>query len=113
MVRRRGTAEKLTWQFPAGTMNGEEEPALRAIEEVKDETGVSCKFDKRLGSRLHPDTHVFCYYLACTYESGEPKNRDPEENSEAKWVPAEDVARLVTTDLHRPVLKFLKELAGR
>jgi 8-oxo-dGTP diphosphatase len=110
MVRRKGTAESLTWQFPAGTINGGEEPALRAIEEVKEETGIVCQYDKRLGERHHPDTHVYAFYVACSYVSGEAKNRDQEENSEVRWVSASDVGDMVTTDLYVPIASFLKKL---
>lgn len=111
MVHRRGTGEPLTWQFPAGTINGSEEPALRAIEEVRDETGVTCKFDRRLGERLHPDTHVYVYYVALSYQSGEARNKDSDENSAVKWVPASDVKSLITTDLYAGVAKFLDKIA--
>lgn len=107
MVKRRGIGESLTWYFPSGTISGSEEPSLRALAEVKEETGVICRFEKKLGERNHPDTNVFMYYMACSYVSGEAKNRDEDENEAVEWVSASKVESRISTDLAPSVKQFL------
>lgn len=110
MVKRRGIGEPLTWYFPSGSVNGGEDPVLRAIAEVKDETGVECRYEKKLGEREHPDTKVYMFYFACSYLSGDAANLDSDENSTVEWVQANEVAGRVKTDIFPPVKDFLGSL---
>jgi 8-oxo-dGTP diphosphatase len=110
MVRRNGIDESLTWYFPSGTVSGGEDIVARAMAEVKDETGIECRFEKRLGQREHPDTHVYIYYVALSYVGGQARNLDPEENIEVEWVPAGEARGRVSTNLDVNVSKFLDRL---
>jgi 8-oxo-dGTP pyrophosphatase MutT (NUDIX family) len=112
MVKRRGRGEPLTWYFPSGSVKGGEEPAVRALQEVREETGIECHCEKKLGERKHPDTGVYMYYFACSYISGKASNLDSRENSTVEWVPASEVEQRIRTDVYEPVRLFLRELAN-
>lgn len=110
MVKRRGRGEPLTWYFPSGSVKGGEEPAVRALQEVREETGVECHCEKKLGERRHPDTGVYMYYFACSFISGEAVNLDARENSNVEWVLAADAEKRMHTNVFEPVKMFLQEL---
>ncbi len=84
---------------------------MRAVEEVLEETGIKCRYEKPLGERVHPDTKVYMYYVACSYVSGNPSNRDTDENIDVAWVPASEAKARIATDLAPFVEKFLREVA--
>ncbi|MDM9628102.1 NUDIX domain-containing protein [Rhizobium sp. S152] len=110
MVRRRGRGEPLTWYFPSASVKGGEEPAVRALQEVRAETGVECRCERKLGERKHPDTGVYMYYFACSFISGDATNLDIGENSGVEWVLAADAEKRMRTNVFEPVQKFLQEL---
>ncbi|MDR6758269.1 8-oxo-dGTP pyrophosphatase MutT (NUDIX family) [Mycoplana sp. BE70] len=112
MVKRRGRGEPLKWYFPSGHVKGGEAPAIRALQEVRDETGIECRHEKDLGERSHPDTGVYMYYFACSYSSGKAANLDPKENESVAWVPAKEAAQRIETDVFEPVREFLQEVAN-
>lgn len=78
---------------------------------MRQETGIECRYEKKIGERNHPDTAVFIYYLACSYVSGEAQNLDDEENSEVEWVLATEAKSRISTDLSPEVETFLNELS--
>ncbi len=86
LVCRRHEAGNVSWQFPAGVVKPETNASATAIRETFEETGVHCSVRQRLGTRLHPITHVFCEYFLCDYLSGAVQNRDVVENMSAMWV---------------------------
>jgi 8-oxo-dGTP diphosphatase len=113
MVRRRGHAEPLTWQFPAGHLKISDDAAVRAIEEVREETGIVCEFESTLGERLHPDTKVYVHYVVCRYASGSLRNLDSKENEAVGWVGARTAGDRITTDLDENVRQFLSKLGKK
>jgi len=60
--------------------------AAAAVRETFEETGIHCAVRRRLGTRLHPATHVLCEYFLCDYLSGNVENRDVVENMSVMWV---------------------------
>lgn len=99
-----------SWQFPAGIVKPGGSPEAVAVRETLAETGIDCAVRGRIGSRTHPITGVFCVYLRCDYLAGEPENRDPFENMNVRWVPAQDIERFIPTDrIYPPVLAMIKE----
>jgi 8-oxo-dGTP pyrophosphatase MutT (NUDIX family) len=110
LVRRRvpeGTDGSLRWQFPAGMIKPKEAGEHAVIEEVREETGIQCKVVDTLGSRIHPDTHTPLQYYLCSYLSGRAKNRDPNENTEVKWINVRRIRQYITSDLFNKVEEAL------
>lgn len=56
---------------------------------------MHCRPGRRLGSRLHPLTHVWCDYLLCEYLAGEPVNGDIEENVGVAWADRSQLAKFI------------------
>ena len=113
LVRRKKREGRLAWQFPAGVVKPGANVTDAVEKEVRNETGVTIRADKIIGSRIHPDTKVLCHYLLCTYLHGEAENLDADENSEVKWVNAWDVApSYVTSDVYTEVHTLLKRIAS-
>lgn len=112
IVRRKTRIGNLSWQFPAGVVKPGANPQDRIEDEVLDETGVTCQFRRMLGARVHPDTKVLCNYVLCAYLDGIAENRDPEENSDVRWIHAREVADYVTSDIFVPIRGLLQAIAA-
>jgi 8-oxo-dGTP diphosphatase len=110
VVQRRGEGSAgISWQFPAGMVKPGVEPELVAVRETLAETGVHCRVARRLGSRLHPITNVYCDYLLCDYLTGEPQNIDPVENVSVTWAPTSKLTRFIPVEqIFPPVLEALE-----
>ncbi len=101
------------WQFPAGTIKPERDPATTALRECLAETGVRGTLRRDLGQRRHPRTKVWCRYFACDYLAGDLVNGDPDENAETCWVPIAALAQFIPiTDLFEPVAEHLGVRTG-
>jgi 8-oxo-dGTP diphosphatase len=98
LVRRRQSVGVLSWQFPAGVVKPEDDPADIAVVETLAETGVACAVRASLGSRLHPVTAVFCHYYLCAYLAGDATNRDQAENAAVMWLERERLSEVIPTD---------------
>jgi 8-oxo-dGTP diphosphatase len=84
-----------------------------AVNETLAETGIDCAVRRRVGSRIHPKTGVYCVYLLCDYLAGDPVNRDPVENVSVRWVPINDLPQFIPDDLiYPPALQAIKEAAS-
>lgn len=69
MVRRRVAEGQLSWQFPAGEIEGTETPEQAAVRETSEEVGMEVTALKVLGERVHPKTGRKMTYVACVVES--------------------------------------------
>jgi hypothetical protein len=56
-----------------------------AVEGRRPSVGVYCGVVCKLGSRLHPITHVQAEYVLCEYLTGEAQNMDVLENTNVVW----------------------------
>jgi 8-oxo-dGDP phosphatase len=110
------------WEFPAGTLNGDEDgdPIEPARRELREETGLRAGALTRLG-RLDaaPGTLDQCgtVYLATDLTAGEP-DRDPEEQDmRSAWFERAEVEEMirsgVITDAHTVAAYTLLLLSGR
>jgi 8-oxo-dGTP pyrophosphatase MutT (NUDIX family) len=109
LVRRRAGGP-LAWQFPAGVVKPEGTAEDAAVTETLAETGIDCAARRTIGSRVHPNTGVYCVYLLCDYLAGEPENRDPVENTSVRWVPIEQLSNFIEeTLIYPPALQAIKE----
>lgn len=110
MVKRKKRIGEVAWQFPAGVVKPGEVIRDRVEEEVRIETGITCRYSIHLGSRIHADTHVLCHYIHCVYLHGEAQNLDPNENSDVQWVNANDVKSYSTSNIFGEVERLLKKI---
>lgn len=95
-IRRSGTG----WMdghfsLPAGKMDEHETPALAAVREVAEETGVTTKLDNlQLVHTMHNLTHgqewIGMYFLCHTWE-GEATIKEPQKHSELRWGPITEI----------------------
>ncbi|WP_205669811.1 MULTISPECIES: NUDIX hydrolase [unclassified Amycolatopsis] len=110
MVCRRGEdGGGISWQFPAGMVKPGVAPEAVAIRETLAETGVHCAIVRKLGSRLHPITHVQAEYLLCEYLTGEARNMDVLENVNVAWVEKAELTRFIPADrIFPPILEALE-----
>lgn len=107
LVCRRGD-DKISWQFPAGTVKPGRTPAVVAVEETRAETGVRCAVRQHLGERVHPSTGVLIEYHLAEYLMGEAENRDPDENSDVAWIPRSSLTRFIPAEkIYPPILEAL------
>lgn len=99
LVCRRGDDGRgISWQFPAGVMKPGAAAETVAIRETLAETNVHCAVVKRIGTRLHPITHVLCDYILCEYLGGDAENVDEVENVSVAWVDRSKLTRFIPAD---------------
>ncbi|PQZ91041.1 DNA mismatch repair protein MutT [Arthrobacter sp. MYb227] len=95
LVRR---ADNGRWTVPAGILEPGEEPALAAVREVFEETGVHCSIDRLLGvattdEAIYPNGDRAQYLdvvMSATYVGGEARVND-DENLEVAWFEINDL----------------------
>jgi 8-oxo-dGTP diphosphatase len=108
LIRRKKREGNLLWQFPAGQIEQGEKSADAAVREVFEETAVFCRVEKKLGKRVHPETHVDIHYWLCTFLSGQPTHVQDEETAEAIWCPIKDIKLYIKTDIFPAVFDYLQ-----
>lgn len=113
MVRRRVKEGELSWQFPAGAVERDEDPDAAAERETEEETGAKVKAAKRLGERVHPKTGRLMYYTACELISGEAHVADDEELDAVAWVAHSEITDYVPYPLFDQVQAYLDEALPR
>jgi 8-oxo-dGTP pyrophosphatase MutT (NUDIX family) len=105
LVRRSDTGE---WTPVTGILDPGEEPAVGAVREVLEETGVVARADRLVGAHATPvveyvngDRSTFlslCF--RCSFVSGEPYAAD-DESSEARWFPLQALPELAPDQRRR------------
>ncbi|QMU69161.1 NUDIX hydrolase [Streptacidiphilus sp. P02-A3a] len=113
MVRRRVSEGQLSWQFPAGEIEGGESSEQAAVRETQEETGLTVKAIKLLGERVHPKTGRLMSYTACEVVSGVAEVVDTEELDAFAWVALADIPEYVPYGLFEPVQEFLTASLAR
>jgi ADP-ribose pyrophosphatase len=92
---RHGVADFL-WEIPAGKLDAGEAPAVCAVRELQEETGIVAKQWTSLGVYISAPgilDEVIHLYLARDLEIG-TSNPDADEDLELQWLPLEDAATL-------------------
>lgn len=108
LVRRAKNDENLVWMFPSGTLLPLQQAEHAVWREVKEETGLSCRVVRDLGSRTHPRTNVLCQYFLMEPTDGlELHNGDSVENDDVRWVKAGEAANFIGDDIFPPVAELL------
>ena len=99
---------KLTWVFPGGKLDGDENFEQAVVREVMMETGYNVKVIELISERTHPQFDVPIKYYAC--ELVEFRTRPIQEVHEVatlKWVAPQDLKDYFTTDIEPKVAKYL------
>lgn len=100
---------KLTWVFPGGKLDGDENFEQAVVREVLVETGYSIKVNKLISERVSTQLSIPITYYSC--KLAELKTRPIQEIHEVetiKWVNPGELRDYFTTELDPGVAKFLK-----
>lgn len=117
MVRRRDEdagVKELSWVFPGGVLEENQDPTEAAVAEAKSEAGLEVEVRRLLFARKYPRTQTLLLYYECL-----PKNLEqgalvgePDELDHLCWVPAERVvSEYAATDVHPVIQEFLHEIS--
>ncbi|GAA0720575.1 NUDIX hydrolase [Dactylosporangium roseum] len=107
MVRRQVSEGQLSWQFPAGEVEPDETDEDAAVREALEETGLTVRATKSLGSRVHPNTGRTMAYIACERLSGDAYVGDEEELAEVAWCDRATLTEYVPYPFFGPVQEYL------
>lgn len=107
LVRRKEKERGLWWQFPGGVIRTNQKDNKVAEREALKETGIVCKSIKKLGQRIHPDTHVIVHYWLCEYISGEPTVKDDKDLDRAEWINIKRALKTYLNSVYEPVKELL------
>ncbi len=100
---------ELSWCFPGGTPNYDEELEDALKKEIKEKTGLNIENLGAIFAKTYPEKKEFLsvYYL-CEAISGEAK---PEGSfKELKWVSAEELEKYFTTSFHPRLKEYIMNL---
>lgn len=109
LVRRKEKEGTLWWQFPGGVIRPNQKDNKVAEREAFNETDIVCKTKKKLGHRIHPDTHVVVHYWLCEYVKGEPIVKDTKDLDKAQWINIKKALELISSNIYEPVKKLLEK----
>lgn len=113
LVKRRGIGEQPdAWQFPAGMVKPGLDSFTVAGRETLAETGIHADARELIGSRVHPDTGVYCEYVLCSYLHGVPNNLDESENVAVTWAPIERLTSFIEQSRIYPAILDALGLSG-
>ena len=90
-------AEKYLWELPAGRLDVGEKPLAAAKRELKEETGYAARKWKKLAFFYPSPGYIaesMTIFLATDLTEGKATPMD-DEQIEAKWFTAKDVARMI------------------
>jgi len=96
------------WTFPKGYPNQYENNVETALREVKEETGLPCEIDRKLGRFTHNDGGT-CDYYVMTPRSVVTRV-DGEEVEAAKWVTLVEALELLNDDVDVKILAQANQL---
>ena len=93
------------WSFPKGKLHPGETEAQAALREVQEETGLRCRLGREVGTSAYRDPKqrpktVRYWEMTPTAGALGPAN----EVDDARWVPLQEAARLLTYDHDRRLL---------
>ncbi len=107
IVKRKENEGSLMWQFPGGEIEKNESIFEAVQREVKEESSIDCVAEKILCERIHPYTKRYIYYVICLYKNEISSKIKDKEIEEAIWVNVRDLDKYFSTDLFKPVSKYL------
>jgi len=100
---------KLSWCFPGGRPNHNEELEAAVKREVKEETGAIVESLGPIFARILPEhKNIIMIYYLCEFISQKDKKDD--EFTELKWVKPEEVEKYFTTSFHPTLKEYILNL---
>jgi 8-oxo-dGTP diphosphatase len=95
------------WSLPKGKADGDERDEETALREVEEETGLKCMLGDEIVVSRYVDRkgrpkRVRWYRMTPMHDAGFVPN---EEVDEIRWIPLDEVARLLTYDRERAVIE--------
>jgi 8-oxo-dGTP diphosphatase len=93
------------WSFPKGKLDAGETEEAAAVREVEEETGLQCRLGPEIGTTEYRDSRnrrktVRYWQMTAVGGALEPAN----EVDDARWVPLEEVPRVLSYDRDRGLL---------
>ena len=101
--------KELTWVFPGGSLNYEEDLDAALKKKIKEKTGLDVKNLGAIFAKTYPEKKEFLYiYFLCEAVGGEEKAAD--DLVELKWVKPEEVENYFTTSFHPHMKEYILNL---
>jgi len=100
---------ELSWCFPGGRANHQEDIDKTLKRTIKEKTGLSIKNLGAIFSRTYPEKKdlLSVYFLT---EAFEGKERPGQDIKELKWVSPKELEKYFTTSFHKKLKEFLIDL---
>jgi len=101
--------KKLTWVFPGGSLNYEEDLDAALKKKIKEKTGLDVKNLGAIFAKTYPEKKEFLsIYFLCESVGGEEKAAD--DLVELKWVKPEELENYFTTSFHPHMKEYVLNL---
>ena len=101
--------KELTWVFPGGSLNYEEDLDAALKKKIKEKTGLDVKNLGAIFAKTYPEKKEFLsIYFLCEAVGGEEKADD--DLVELKWVKPEEVENYFTTSFHPHMKEYILNL---
>ena len=101
--------KELTWVFPGGSLNYEEDLDAALKKKIKEKTGLDVKNLGAIFAKTYPEKKEFLsIYFLCEAVGGEEKAAD--DLVELKWVKPEEVENYFTTSFHPHMKEYILNL---
>lgn len=101
--------KELTWVFPGGSLNYEEDLDEALKKKIKEKTGLDVKNLGAIFAKTYPEKKEFLsIYFLCEAIKGEAKAAD--DLVELKWVKPEEVENYFTTSFHPHMKEYILNL---
>jgi len=101
--------KELTWVFPGGSLNYEEDLDAALKKKIKEKTGLDVKNLGAIFAKTYPEKKEFLsIYFLCEAVGGEAKAAD--DLVELKWVKPEEVENYFTTSFHPHMKEYILNL---
>lgn len=98
----------LSWTFPSGTVELDEDPSYTAVRETFDETGYKIKAFVLINEKDHPQFPVHVFYWGCRLvDSTQYPITEIDEIAETRWVDPDEIPRLFTSNLDTKTAIYL------
>ena len=104
--------KELSWCFPGGRPNYEEELEEGLRREVKTKTGLDINIKSIIFAKTYPEKREFL----SIYYHGEVvggKEKAGELFQEVKWIDIKEIKKYFTTSLHKQVFEYLLSLKDK
>ena len=101
--------KELTWVFPGGSLNYEEDLDAALKKKIKEKTGLDVKSLGAIFAKAYPEKKEFLsIYFLCEAVGG--KEKVANDLVELKWVKPEEIENHFTTSFHPHLKEYIMNL---